>query len=50
MNIFGPNDFIFSGIYDIFFLSAYSSTTFVKEIILLDEAVKLWQNEHFGTK
>ena len=36
---FLPNDVIISDLYDIFFLSAYSSTTIVKEAILLDAAV-----------
>ena len=50
MNILWSNDYILSGLYDIFCIRTYSLTTFAKEVFWLEAPVKLWRNEHFVTK
>ena len=50
MNILWPNDYILSGLHDIFCIRTYSLTTFAKEVFWSEAPVKLWQNEHFVTK
>ena len=48
MNVLGGIDFIFSGLHDISFISAYSLRNFVKTVFGLEEPVMLWRNEGLG--